>query len=73
VRHDQPPAILRQVADAHRLGESADASDVGLGNGDLADVHQLAKFVSRVEPLAGSDAHRCVGGEVGVAFEVVAR
>ena len=56
VGDDQATALGGHGGDAAGLGEAADAPDVGLGDVDEADVHQVRELEAGVLPLAGGDA-----------------
>src|SRR6185503_12281598 len=68
---DEPFSFTRHFHNAPRLGEAADATNIGLRDIDQSHVHQVGEFVTCILPFASSDFHwRCVV-QTSIASEII--
>ena len=71
VRHHEQVALGSQLADATRLGQTPDATHVGLHHVNAAAVHEVEELEARGLPFARRDGDGGALGEPAVAVEVV--
>ena len=71
MRHDGQAALSCHLAHTPRLGEAADAADVGLGDADPALVHELRELVPGRQPFAARDRYGLLLGEAAVSGQIV--